>query len=51
MPTPSPVIAPFMRPFASAFTRPTFEHVLTLIGGTLLTSGAVRSRPLYVWLA
>ena len=39
MPTPSPVIVPFMRPFASAFTRPTFEHVLTLIGGTLLASG------------
>jgi DDE superfamily endonuclease len=39
MPTPSPVIVPFMRPFASAFNRPTFEHVLTLIGGTLLASG------------
>jgi hypothetical protein len=39
MPTPSPIIVPFMRPFAIAFTRPTFEHVLTLMGGTLLASG------------
>ena len=39
MPTPSPVIVPFMRPFASAFTRPTFDHALVLITGTLLTSG------------
>ena len=38
MPTPSSVIVPFMRPFAIAFTRPTFEHVLTLMGGTLLAS-------------
>jgi DDE superfamily endonuclease len=28
-----------MRSFALAFTRPTFEHVLTLMGGTLLASG------------
>lgn len=39
MPTPSPVIVPFMCPFAVAFTRPTFQHVLTLMSGTLLASG------------
>jgi DDE superfamily endonuclease len=39
MPIPSPVIVPFMRPFATAFTRPTFDHVLALICGTLLASG------------
>lgn len=39
MPTPSSVIVPVMRQFASAFTRPTFEHVLTLVCGTLLVSG------------
>jgi len=38
MPTPSPVIVQFMRPFATAFTRPTADHVFTLIGGTLLAS-------------
>jgi|SRR5947209_3087240 len=39
MPTPSPVIVQVMRPFATAFTRPTADHVFTLIGGTLLASG------------
>jgi hypothetical protein len=28
-----------MRPFATAFTRPTFDHVLALLCGTLLASG------------
>lgn len=39
MSTPSPIIVPFMRPFAIAFTRPTFDHAVTLLCGTLLASG------------
>lgn len=39
MPTRSPIIVPFMRSLALAFTRPTFEHVLTLMCGTLFASG------------
>jgi hypothetical protein len=39
MPTPSPAIVQGLTAFASAFTRPTFDHALVLITGTLLTSG------------
>ena len=39
MPTPSPGIVPFVRPFAVPFTRPTFDHAVTLLSGTLLASG------------
>lgn len=39
MPTLSPAIVHLLAPFAPAFTRPTFDHVLTLVTGSLLTSG------------
>jgi hypothetical protein len=39
MPIPSPVIVQLMQSFAVAFTRPTFDHVLTLMSGTVLASG------------
>lgn len=39
MPTLSPVIVSVLVPFASAFTRPTFEHALVLLSGTLLAAG------------
>src|SRR5947209_2779184 len=39
MPTPSPMIVAFMQSFAVAFTRPTFEHAIVLVTGTLLASG------------
>lgn len=38
MATPSSVIVPLMQSFAIAFTRPTFEHVLTLMGDALWAS-------------
>jgi hypothetical protein len=39
MPTPSPAIVQILAAFALAFTRPTFVHAVTLVSGTLLTSG------------
>ena len=39
MPTLSPAILHLLAPFAPAFTRPTFEHALVLLSGTLLASG------------
>jgi hypothetical protein len=39
MPAPSPAIVHVLDVFAVAFTRPTFDHAVTLIAGTLLTSG------------
>lgn len=38
MPTPSPAIVQVLVAFAGAFTRPTFDHVLTMLCGTLLAS-------------
>jgi hypothetical protein len=37
--TPAPEIVRLLAPFASAFTRPTFEHALVLVTGTILASG------------
>jgi hypothetical protein len=39
MPTSSPPFTQVLQVFAAAFTRPTFDHALTLITGTLLASG------------
>jgi len=39
MPTLSPVILHLLDAFAPAFTRPTFDHALVLLTGTLLASG------------
>jgi hypothetical protein len=39
MPTRSPVIVHLLTAFAPAFTRPTFDHALVLLTGTLLASG------------
>jgi hypothetical protein len=39
MPTPSPAVVQILNVFAVAFTRPTFDHVITLLAGTLLASG------------
>ncbi len=39
MSTLSPAIVQGLTACASAFTRPTFDHPLVLITGTLLTSG------------
>jgi hypothetical protein len=39
MPTPSPAIVQVFTAFAGAFTRPTFDHAVTLVCGTLLASG------------
>src|SRR5947209_1487090 len=39
MPTLSPAILHLLAPFAPAFTRPTFEHALVLLSGTLVASG------------
>jgi DDE superfamily endonuclease len=36
---PSPLLFRVLQPFAVAFTRPTFAHVLTLVAGALLASG------------
>ena len=36
---PSPLLLRVLPPFAAAFTRPTFAHVLTLVAGALLASG------------
>src|SRR5262249_2334927 len=36
---PSPVLLRVLQPFATAFTRPTFMHVLTLVAGALLATG------------
>jgi len=36
---PSPLLFRALQPFAVAFTRPTFAHVLTLVVGALLASG------------
>ena len=39
MPTLSPVIVHLLAVFAPAFTRPTVDHALVLLAGTLLASG------------
>ncbi len=39
MPTPCLAIALLLQTFATAFTRPTFDHVLVLVYGTLLAPG------------
>src|SRR5262245_10274263 len=36
---PSPVLLRVLQPFAVAFTRPTYTHVLTLVAGALLATG------------
>jgi DDE superfamily endonuclease len=36
---PTPIIVPLMQSFTVAFTRPTFDHAVTLLCGTLLASG------------
>lgn len=40
MPTPSPPIIQVLDTFAPAFTKPTFQHALILLYGTLLAVGA-----------
>lgn len=37
--TPSPEIVHLLAQFASAFTRPTFEHAVALVYGTILACG------------